>query len=391
MANNVWHIAVVLVMLAVAADINEVYAFLAPTRIIIDKSNVCSQRISTSLYKRKPSMKERRRQRAKKQPSIKVDRGVLNDLPPVDAWEKTQPVAADVQSASPAEVKKVKVVTDGDVDDIEAEETKAKASALVESQRKSVDSLTFIRKRVEESAFPFNDAARAILDNGYFVYDNFLSSNEDKAFGDALLDDMLQECSDMLSNDKLERDITRLGYGEYLTKIVGGDAYADCPRLTEYVVSLTRHLPPLFNKELDVLKDDNMSRLDGTASMGTLRVYNRQTRLSERSLLFKEQAESYDQDDKPFGVICGDSEGTENDTRRLTAMLFLSSKDWDAKSCGGGVTMEKDEEKVEAIRDRIILLRSDTCSYRQETWIGDDKEGLGLASCAVVHFVKETS
>ena len=52
----------------------------------------------------------------------------------------------------------------------------------------------------------------------------------------------------MLSNDKLERDITHLGDGEYLTKIVGGEAYADCPRLTEYVVSLTLHLPPLFNK-----------------------------------------------------------------------------------------------------------------------------------------------
>ena len=393
MTNNVWHIAfVVLVMLVVAADINEVYAFLAPTqRIIHTKSNVCSQRTSTtSLYKRKPSMKERRRQRAKKQPSVKVDRGILNDLPPVDAWEKTQPAAADVQSASPAEVKKVKVVT-GDVDEIEAEETKAKASALVESQRKSVDCLTFIRKRVEESAFPFNDAAKSILDKGYFVYDNFLSSNEDEAFGDALLDDMLQECSDMLSNDKLERDITRLRDGEYLTKIVGGDAYADCPRLTEYVVSLTRHLPPLFNKELDVLEDDNMSRLDGTASMGTLRVYNRQTRLSEESLLKKDaESDESNNQNKPFGVICGESEGTENDTRRLTAMLFLSSKDWDARSCGGGVTMAKGEEKVDAIRDRIILLRSDTCSYRQEPWIGDDKEGLGLASCAIVHFVKET-
>jgi len=333
--------------------------------------------------KRKMTMKEKRKQRAKRRPSIEVDRGLLNDLPPVDQWEKTQQTSGEVQ-------KKVKVIEDDttsndDDVDLEAQQTKAKASSLVESQRKSVDTLTYIRKRVEENpSLSYNEAARSILDKGYFVYNNFLSNDDE--FGDNLLSEMLQECSDMLANDKLERDITRLGDGEYLTKLTGGESYADCPRLTEYVVSLTRHFPPLFNKELDMLEmTTDMTKLDATASMGTLRVYNRKTRQGESML-----ANPDEDSEKPFGVICGDSDGSDNDTRRLTAMLFLSSKDWDT-SCGGGVTVESTGERVDAVRDRIVLLRSDSCSYRQEPWFGSDEEGLDLASCAIVHFVKENN
>ena len=254
--------------------------------------------------------------------------------------------------------------------------------SLVELQRKSVDSLTFIRKRTEET-FPMNEAAKSIVEKGYYVHDNFLSSGEDEAFGDVMLSDMFQEGSYMLSNDKLERDITRLGDGEYLAKIVGGDAYVNCPRVTEYVVSLTRHLPPLYNNEMDAFRADDVSRLDATASMGTIRVYDRKTRLGEETFV---SSGGDGTPERPYGNVCGDSEGTENDARRLTAMLYLSSKEWNA-SCGGGVTMEGGD-KMDAVRDRLVLLRSDTCSLRQEPWQGADEAGLDQASCIVVHFVK---
>ena len=336
---------------------------------------------STSIFmgkRKKPSMKERRKQRAKKQPALVVERGILEDLPPVDSWEKTQPTVA----ASAPEVNE-----DGDggnIDDDESEQTAAKASSLVTSQRKSVDSLTFIRKRVEES-FPISDAAKGLVERGYFVHDGFLSStNEDTEGGDILLSEMVQESSDMLSNDKFERDIARMGDGEYVARIVGGaEAYADCPRLTEFVLSMTRHFPPLLNKEMDDLNAENIPRLDSTASMGMLRLYDRNTRLGAETLVSGDG----DDDGRPFGIVCGDGEGTENDTRRLTAMLFLSSKDWDA-DCGGGVTLENGE-RLDAIRDRLILIRSDTCSHRQEPWKGMDKAGLEQASCVTVHFVKE--
>jgi len=207
-----------------------VQAFLPPTRITHNYNIISNNHATyTSLFmgkKKKPSMKERRKQRSKKQPSIKVDRTIMDDLPPPPPVEETQPSATE---ASAPDDQNEHVNVD------EAKETAAKASSLVQSQRKSVDSLSFVRKRVEDS-FPIADAAKAIIEQGYFVHDNFLSSGEDETFGDALLSEMFQEGPDMMLNDKLERDITRLGDGEFVGKIIGGEKYADCPRLTEYVV-----------------------------------------------------------------------------------------------------------------------------------------------------------
>jgi len=229
-------------------------------------------------------------------------------------------------------------------------------------------------------------AAKSLVEKGYFVHDNFLSSSEDEAFGDDLLSDMFQEGSSMLLNDNLERDITRLEIGEFVGSIVGGEKYIDCPRLTEYVVSLTRHLPPMLNKEMDAFGDASIAKISSSASQGTIRLYDRKARLGAETLLTEI---GDDCQDRSFGVICGGNEGAEkSDTRRLTAMFFLSSKDWNT-TCGGGVTVEN-FEKLDATRDRVILLRSDTCSIRQEPWVGEDRQGLEQASCVTVHFVKET-
>lgn len=338
---------------------------------------VVSLDTTTSIYvgKRKPSMKERRRQRAKKQPGFTVDRGILNDLPPVDTWEKTEAsVGAKRESKQTGNDRK-------DAED-ESEQTIAKASALVQTQRKSVDCLTHIRKRVEES-FPITDAAKSLAEKGYFVYDGFLSNsnNEDAEFGDAMLTEMLSESFEMFANDKLQRDISRLGEGEFVAKIVGGEKYVDCPRLTEFVVSVTRHLPPLLNKEFNRVGAGALPKLDATASMGSLRLFDRKTKLGTMSLIEEHVSE------RPFGVVCGDIDGIENDSRCLTAMLYLSSKQLDS-SAGGGLTMETDGQRVEAVRDRIVLLRSDTCSHRQESWKGSDDSGLDQASCVIVHFIK---
>lgn len=244
-----------------------------------------------------------------------------------------------------------------------------------------------------EESFPINDAVQSLAEKGFFVHDGFLSAKvggetdeEDAAFADDLLTEMLSEGSNMLGTDKLERDITRLGDGEYAARIVGGEKYVDCPRITEYVVSLTRHLPPLLNKAIDALSDASMTKLDATASMGTLRWYERKTRIAAQALL----AQPEDDDvsiDRQFGVVCGDAEGTDNDLRRLSAMLYLSSKEWDATTCGGGVTMEGGES-VGAVRDRILLLRSDTCTHRPEPWKGNENNE--EAGVITVHFVKDS-
>lgn len=335
-------------------------------------------------------MKERRKQRAKKQPGYTIDRGVLNELPSVDKWEKTEASVGSKRENIP-------IGNNDEEKDIayETEETIAKASSLVQAQRKSVDCLTFVRKRVEDS-FPINEAAKSLAEKGYFVYDGFLSKsidgdseNEDAVFGDAMLSEMMSESSDMLAKDKMQRDITRIADGEFLAQIVGGENYALCPRLTEYVVSITRHLPPLLNKEYDAIGAADLPKLDSSASMGTLRLFDRKTKLGTMSFLAApENANSDDSmSERPFGVVCGDIDGAASDSRRLTAMFYLSSKQW-GSSYGGGLTIETDGQRVEAIRDRIVLLRSDTCSHRQEPWIGTDNTGLDQASCAVVHFIK---
>ena len=370
--------------------------------------------VSTSLFmgkKKKPSMAERRKRRSKRTPNLMVDRPkVLDELPPPDAWEKIAPTqAASSEVASPEDESSA----DKKASTVE-KEVAAEATSLIESQRKSVNCLSFIRQRVEES-FPMDEAAKALAEHGYFVYDGFLSSGseEDVAFGDGLISEMMKDSSNMLANDKLERDITRLGDGEYVGRIVGGEKYADCPRLTEYVVSLTRHLPPLLNKEIDALAATDpsssdeplghvevpkkvgglrmfatLSKLDATASMGTLRVYDRKTRLGAEALLA--EPSSGDAQDRPFGVVCEDDDGTEGDARRITVMLYLSSKEWDASKLGGGISLENGE-RCDAIRDRMVLLRSDACSFRREPWKGSDESGLDQAGCVVVHFVKEST
>lgn len=342
---------------------------------------------TTSIFlgKRKPSMKERRKQRAKKLPGYTVDRGVLNDLQPVDKWEKTEASVGSKRENIPTTGK------EEEKDDVaaETEETIAKASSLVDTQRRSVNCLTHVRKSVEES-FPINEAAKSLAGKGYFVYDGFLSravdGNEDAVFGDAMLSEMLAESSDMLANDKMQRDISRIADGEFVAQILGGENYALCPRLTEYVVSITRHLPPLLNKEYDAIGAGDLPKLDSAASMGSLRLFDRKTKLGTVSTFLANPEDADSVLERPFGVICGDSDGAENDSRRLTAMIYLSSKQWDS-SYGGGLTMEADGKRVEAIRDRIVLLRSDTCSHRQEPWVGSDDSGLDQASCAIVHFI----
>ena len=269
----------------------------------------------------------------------------------------------------------------------EMEETTEKASALVQSQRKSVDSLTYIRRRVEEN-FPASAAAESLANQGYFIYDGFLcpdsnsdESGKDTKFGDNLLNEMFAEGVTMLSNDKLERDITRLGDGKFVGLIIGGEKYIDCPRLTEFVVSMTRHLPPLLNKI-----DTTLSQLDATASMGSLRMYDRKTKLGTESFLASKDSDD-NAVDRPFGVICSNEDGA-NDSRYVTAMLFLSSKNWDSSTCGGGVTLESGKV-TRAVRDRLVLLRSDTCSHRRDPWKGNDDDDLQQAGYVMIHFVKQ--
>lgn len=81
--------------------------------------------------------------------------------------------------------------------------------------------------------------------------DDFHSSGEDGTFGDALLSETFEEGSVMLAKD--ERMINWSGTSR--CRAMGSswevfEKYADCPRLTEYVVRCVPHPPPCQPRSL---------------------------------------------------------------------------------------------------------------------------------------------
>ena len=315
-------------------------------------SNLASMTATTLFAKRKMSMKEKRKKRAKR-PQKVTRPSVLDRTPKIDAWEKTVTTNEAVAQMKQKE------------DSREKQVVARQASDLIETQRKSVDTLTLIKERTV--ALPYEEVTKAIESKGYFVFDDFLGKPE-------LLDEMEKEAVDMLkSTDKLSRDISDLDSGEFTTLIQGGDQYADIPRSVEFIVSLTRHLPPLLEEQ-----DFFDFSFDATASAGSLRVFDRNARESTLKLL-KE-----DPPPRQFGFA---NEGDASDPKKLTVIYFLAPSDWDS-SCGGGVTFEEGSVTVTPARDRLLIFRSDTCSYRSEPCIGTDS--LANSACIVNHLIRKT-
>ncbi len=107
----------------------------------------------------------------------------------------------------------------------------------------------------------------------------------------------------------------------------------------------------LIKKEISACETVHLSKLDATASMGTLSVYDCKTRLGAESLLMNQKNDDVNSShDRPYRFVCSDVKGAEDDSRRLTAMLFLSSKNWNPAISGGGITIENNGKIVGAIR-----------------------------------------
>mmetsp|Transcript_1789 Transcript_1789/g.2655 ORF Transcript_1789/g.2655 Transcript_1789/m.2655 type:complete len:403 (+) Transcript_1789:201-1409(+) len=322
--------------------------------------------------KKKGSMADKRKKRARRLPprQVVVPEGLENSTP-VGKWEKTTATGVKPKQEEQPEVK-----------DPGAEE-KAKAAQLIESQRKSVATLTYIREKVE--ALPYAEIAAALKENdnrGYYVLDDFL--------GDELASEIAAESTSLLNSDKLKPDLTHIGSGEYVSEIKGGqDQYADCPRCVEYVVSLTRFMPPLLDGEKVM---GELQSLDSTASMASLRAFDRKARLSSLELL----TPGTEEPPRPFGYANG---GDDEDARKVTVLYFLTPSEW-TKECGGGVTVrsiggEEDGNSndgdvlVEAKKDRLVIFRSDTCLLRLNAWKGTDE--LMNGGCLATHLVKSRS
>ena len=173
----------------------------------------------------------------------------------------------------------------------------------------------------------------------------------------------------------MELDLENLGYGEYTASIKGEEEqYAQCPRLVEFVVSITKHFPDLVSDHVE---------LDSSACMATLRSFSHKTRLASLELVQGSRRIEKGQvpRERPFGVISIEPE----DARRLTVLYYPISEEWDGSAVEGGVTFEDSNENVRARRDRLVMLASDSCRHRRDAWMGRD--GLYIASCIELHFI----
>lgn len=314
--------------------------------------------------KKKLSMAEKRKRRGRKLPPRKLERpAVLDRTAPIDQWAKVKTTDESV-----AEMKEQEDAAASAAD----AEIQARAAELIESQRKSVDTLTLIKERVE--ALSYANMAEALQTKGYYIEDNFLGKEE-------LVNEMQQEALAMMSADKLERDVSNLESGEFACPIRGGeDQYVDLARTVEYIVSLTRHMPPLIEEYNGGVMLDGGCSLDATASSGSLRVFDRKARESSLDLLTEAPPP------RDFGLI---NEGNVSNVKKITVLYFLSPADWNAE-CGGGVTFEKDGSVVEPTRDRLLVFRSDTCSHRMEPYSG--KEEI-MDNCAYIvnHLLRKSA
>jgi hypothetical protein len=229
------------------------------------------------------------------------------------------------------------------------------AKQMVEAQRTSIDMLTFVRQRVE--CLPLTTIMESLNKDGYVVVDDFLASED-------AVSKIQAEGLALFEKEMMETDLTKLGCGEYLASIKGGDdQYLVCPRTIELVVSITKHMPPSLS-EFD---------LDGSNCMAFMRTYDRSSQLA--SLALVEGAELAAP--QPFDIVAKE----EDDTRKVTLLYYPIAAEWS----DGGITIEKGERLISAKRDRLILLLSDSCRHRPEYFAGD--ESRERASCLELHLI----
>jgi hypothetical protein len=228
------------------------------------------------------------------------------------------------------------------------------AQIMVEAQRRSIDTLTFVRQRVE--SLPTPTIQKSLMNDGYVVVDNFLASED-------AVSKIASECLALFEQNMMETDMTKLGSGEYVVALKGGDEqHALCPRTIETVVSITKQLSSSLSE----------FNLDGSTCMAYVRIYDRRARMASMVLLNGEDLVL-----QSFGIVAKEA----NDQRKVTLLYYPMENE----SAGGGVTIERENRLVPAKSDRLILLLSDSCRYRPEYFEGSDRGE--HVSCLELHLL----
>ena len=127
--------------------------------------------------------------------------------------------------------------------------------------------------------------------------------------------------------------------------------------------------------------------LDDKASMAGIRMFNRKARQSSLQLLIGANEDS-EMTNRPYKFIV-DKDSDELDLRRISVFYFSTDDRWDI-DCGGGITVKSGDNSfidIEAKKDRLVVLSSETCEHKMNEWNGNDE--LEFASYIITHLVKD--
>ena len=262
-----------------------------------------------------------------------------------------------------------------------------KASELIETQRKSIAMLKHVENKVND--LPHEEIITSLHQRGYYIKDNFLDDED-------ILSIMLNEAT-KIHTEKAKLQLAPspdlgVASGEYSGQLKGGSDYADTPRCTEFVVSLTRHLCPNLNK---VSIKSNSITLDETASMSKIHIFDRKAQRSALALLTGGDDDNIERSidrsgsSRPYIFV---TDGNEEDFRSITCYFYLTPKKWN-DGCGGGIALKdissSEENHIFSKNDRLILFDSHSTRFKELPWVGASNMEYG--SYIVTHLVRKAS
>ncbi|CAB9508914.1 expressed unknown protein [Seminavis robusta] len=272
------------------------------------------------------------------------------------------------------------------VDELEQEATNSKARELVETQRESVNMLTHVTEQLEASSSRLEELSSQ--EEGYVVLDNLLD--------ESVVQQLQDESMALYEQNEMTADVSQLGTGEFITAIQGGaEQYPKCPRTIEWVVAVTGKLAALCNSQLQ----DAVELEDRACSRAVARLFDRSSLQASLHLLMgqdsPEAVQHAIQNLKPASlqtVIERDQED-EEDFRKISVCYFLTDPTWN-EACGGHLTFatgstteDATTTTIEALRNRLVIWRSDTTRVRREPFRGS--EILTTASTIELHLVQK--
>lgn len=317
--------------------------FVHQGRRVAFENHAASGRTKVLFAKKKLNFAEKKKRRAKKK--------VLDN--PASPNGLTQMIQTKPSYPTPTIVDKHEEQAQNLQSSRPDEESKAKA--LVQAQRASVTTLTFVKERVERLSQ--EEIHKSFIEKGYYCADGLLQD-------DVLIRSLIDEGkAAMQEGSMMTPDVLNLGSGDYICSLVGGvDQYKVVPRTIEWVVSLTKHLPGLL---------PNHEYLDANNCIANLRTFDSAAQQASRSLL---QSDDVPQSDN-LAVL---AEGT-NDQRRIALRYYLSDA---GEAAGGGVEFRCGHVKPK--RDRLVVWDAKKTPFYSHPWDGEIIEQYTFLELALV-------